>query len=117
MITYILLLFARFVDVCSLSNLLSTPVAKVDMHSVCFFFLCNSYATHLRSISFFKESNHKLLEELAGKPKSVSKLTFSESDFKFKFANEEGRRTYDIWNASLPALVKVVGSIPTVVRH
>ena len=99
MITDILLLF-RFVDVCSLSNLLSTPVVKVDMHSVMFFFLCNSYATHIRSISFFKESNDKLLEELAGKPKSVNKLTFSESDFKLEFANKEGRQTYDIWNAS-----------------
>ncbi|CAB3989392.1 Hypothetical predicted protein [Paramuricea clavata] len=53
----------RFVGVCSLSNLLSAPVVK--------------------------ESNHKLLEELVQKPKSINKLTFSDSDFKFSFANKE----------------------------
>ncbi|XP_028395611.1 protein Njmu-R1-like isoform X2 [Dendronephthya gigantea] len=54
---------ARFVDVCSLSNLLSSPV---------------------------KESNHKILENLEKKPKEVNTLTFSDLSFKFNFASKEG---------------------------
>lgn len=43
-----------------------------------------------RNCFLFQESNHKLLEELIQKRKSINKLTFSGSDFRFDFANQEG---------------------------
>ena len=47
--------------------------------------------SHPKCFFSSKESNHKLLEELVQKPKSINKLTFSDSDFKFSFANKEGK--------------------------
>ena len=71
--------------------MLNISYSPKKIQYIFFLILSTSRVTHTLIFFFLKESNHKLLEELVQKPKSINKLTFSDSDFKFSFANKEGK--------------------------